>query len=142
MFDFLLIMVDLSPVVKKNLYLMRSKKEGGMSEVIMNESIGGNAGASHLGINFHYHKENGKIAFFGNIQDVPTKIRKNSLYVEGSFSYYIKFGVTKKFYFQESKIDKINYNSKDTREARINLALSAKMYNELYGGYKEEKIAV
>lgn len=134
-------MGNINPIVKNNLKLMRSENECGMNKVIMTESIGGNAGAFHQGINFYYHKETGEIAYFGNLQDVPLKIRENSLYVGGSFLYYIKFGVTKKVYFQESKIDKINYNDDDTKNARINLALTAEFYNELYGGHKEEKVA-
>ena len=134
-------MGGMNPIVKKNLKLMRSNKEGGMAQLISNESIGGNAGASHLGINFYYNKETGEIVYFGNIQHVPAKIVANPLYVEGSFSYYINFGISKKMLFHDSKIDQIHYNVKDTKQARINLALSAKFYNELYGGYKEEKVA-
>ena len=131
----------LNPIVKKNLKLMRSNRGGGMVKSIMTESLGGNAGAFHQGINFYYNKETGEIVYFGNIQDVPSKFINDQLYVEGSFSYYNKFGVSKGMVFGDSKIDRIIYNKKDTKTARINLALTAEIYNELYGGYKERKLA-
>ncbi len=120
---------------------MRSEKRGGMMEVTRKESIGGNAGASHLGINFYYNKETGEIIYFGNIQHVPKYILENELYVGGTFSYYVRLGVIKKVVFSEERIDQIIYNKRDTKSARINLALTAGLYNKLHGGYKEEKIA-
>ncbi|MBU2589626.1 MAG: hypothetical protein KKF52_00990 [Nanoarchaeota archaeon] len=68
-------------IIEKNLELMRSSKKGGMSELLCNESLGGNAGVykncSCAGANFYYDKNTGEIIYFGNIQSVPKDIVNN-----------------------------------------------------------------
>ena len=121
----------LNPIVKKNLKLMRSRQSGGMAG--MSESIGGNAGSNNSAHNFYYNKGNGEIVYFGNIQNVPEKIKKNPQIVEGSFIIKHTIKVTTKIIFSQSKIKRIIFSKQDCELARINFALTAEMYDELVG---------
>ncbi len=68
-------------IVRQNIGLMESDKEGGMRLLFRRESIGGNAGVfegkSCYCANFYYGAQTGKIRYFGNIQEVPTQIVQN-----------------------------------------------------------------
>lgn len=58
---------------------MNSSEKGGMFDLILNESMGGNAGSwnghSCVATNFLYNPYSGKIVYFGNKQDIPDEIR-------------------------------------------------------------------
>jgi len=68
-------------LIDKNLELMISNEPGGMYEVLIGESMGGNAGrfGNYLcaGANFYFNENTGEIIYFGNIQNVPDPIVDN-----------------------------------------------------------------
>ena len=117
---------------------MNNNSPGGMTYLMGMESMGGNAGKEGMGINFYYNKKSGEIIYFGNPQHVPPKIRGNSNNVGGSFLILIKIKVVNKSINWKHKIVKIFYSSEDSKEARINLSLTAGVYNELR--QKKEKL--
>ena len=67
-------------VVSHNLDLMLKKGEGGLPDLISTESMGGNAGHWNghpcVGANFYFNSMDGRIMFFGNIQEVPNSIKE------------------------------------------------------------------
>ena len=104
---------------------MRSNNIGGMTCLINQESIGGNAGSEHLAANFFYDRHDGKIIYFGNRPEVPIEIESNPRNVEGSFLILTSI---RDFRFE---IERIDYNYGETKNARTALALSAKKFNKL-----------
>ena len=116
-------------IVKNNVLKMTNLDHGGMLNLILSESCGGNAGHSGdypcVAANFYYD-ESGKIISFGNFQDVhPDIIRDN---YEGRFRLAFDLGDTWK-----STIIDINFsqNTKELTEKRIRD--SAEDYNSKYG---------
>lgn len=79
---------DLGQIIRKNLEKMNGNKDGDMQPLLITESIGGNAGKYNnipcAGVNFYYDNSDGSIVYFGNVQDVPKKIREN--YKRGTFT--------------------------------------------------------
>jgi hypothetical protein len=65
---------DKDDIIKKNIEKIFSRD---FREVLLYESIGGNAGPGHAGVN-GYADKNGRIICFGNYQDLPDSIRKNN----------------------------------------------------------------
>ena len=113
-------------IVKKNLKLMQKKGRGGMCFTANAESWGKKLkGVNSCWVNFFYDKNTGNIIVFGNAQYIADEIKNNTLNVGGVFI------IDKKM-----KIRKINYFPLDSKRARINLSLSAGLYNEL----REKKI--
>ena len=76
-------MEKLENIIKENLKLMRSQEKGGMKYLLMEESIGGNAGHNRAALNFYFCQKTGKIVYFGNIQNVPKEIKNK--YPNGAF---------------------------------------------------------
>src|SRR3989344_828338 len=62
-------------------------REGEWKEVLGKESIGGNAGPNRSAVNEFIDRETGRIAIFGNVQDLPEEITSNPDYIEASFIY-------------------------------------------------------
>ncbi|MBT3836601.1 hypothetical protein HOD05_00460 [Candidatus Woesearchaeota archaeon] len=124
------------PIVSKNLKLMESVEEGGLQDLVTQESAGGNAGSFQgklcAGANFHFD-ETGLIHEFTND---PSK-----KYFEGRFK--IKTGIPSDMrtvdfdnYREQSnesnKIIRTEYDSPNVpKEAKIMIELSVKLYNEL-----------
>jgi hypothetical protein len=79
--------LERAKVVQENLERMASEEEGGMENLLLNESLGGNAGQFGClpcgGANFRYNAETGRILYFGNSQETPEDIILNS--AEGIF---------------------------------------------------------
>ncbi len=130
---------ELSTVVQKivaeNLHKMRGQEGGEMMALIVNESIGGNAG--HLGLypciaaNFFFDEKTGKIVYFGNIQHVPEHIRQQ--YPEGTFRLAIDW-------MKSGKLCVINrYMRGDcSPKAQQSLEETVRQYNEWYGFVSKE----
>ena len=114
-------------IVDKNIRLMEKPEEGGMMFRLKNESWGGWAG--DIVVNFHYNRNTGKIIYFGNFQDVPRRIRDDPENVEGQFHFSFKKYPGEGF--PKYKIARIKYSEDDTKDARINLSLSAGTFNDL-----------
>lgn len=66
-------------VIRQNLLKMLCMDEGCMPPLLLQESMGGNAGAwlgyTCSAANFHYRSESGLIVYFENSQNVPEQIR-------------------------------------------------------------------
>jgi len=116
-------------IIEKNLGLMISSNEGGMSNLLCNESLGGNAGfyknCSCAGANFFYDKFTGEIIYFGNIQNVPKEIVKR--YPE----YHFRIALD----LWNNKTHIINFKAPrgTTKEAKKTLEETAKEFNKKYG---------
>ncbi len=74
-------MVKIDDVVMQNAALMYSQRPGGMSHVLRDESMGGNAGKygkySCYAANFFYDESNGRLCWFwtGELRQVPSAIQ-------------------------------------------------------------------
>ncbi len=66
-------------LVEKNLRLLESREEGGMTALIGSESMGGNTGymdgAPASALNFACDRQTGEIFYFANIQHIPLCFR-------------------------------------------------------------------
>ena len=104
-------------------------EQGGMHKVISLESIGGNAGFWNkhpcAGANFQYECKTGKIIIFGNIQDIPDKIRKTSEMGTFSIAVNIKIG--------KLRIINTYINQNCIKETKEILEKTVEEYNKRYG---------
>ncbi len=68
-------------------YIVKKFRERSWEKVLMEESIGGNAGSNKAAINAYIEKNTGKIIMFGNFQSLPKEIVSNSDYTSATFLY-------------------------------------------------------
>jgi hypothetical protein len=113
-------------IIQKNLDLMKTE----MLQVIINESMGANAGSVTIegtkypcaGANGYADSDTGEVVAFGNIQDLPDNITKEYQ------PFRLKVMVGKDFY-RIIDIDGINYFGK---QARTVLKKSGGLFNSSY----------
>ena len=120
----------MTTALEHNLELMLSNKRGGMSHLIVTESMGGNAGflgrLPCIAANFYYSQESGEIVYFGNYQDVPISVRES--FQEGLFRMAIDIKQLKLGIFEiHLKIPTVNDYARKTLEE------TAASYNSKYG---------
>jgi len=112
---------------------MNSFSDGGMLDLLSGESMGGNAGRWHkypcVGANFTFDPQTGEIKYFGNYQHVPNKFRINTK------SHIFRLALILSPEIRDIKYRIINYiDPKEVeKKALINLKLSVKKYNQMYG---------
>ncbi|NQU98473.1 hypothetical protein HQ533_03320 [Candidatus Woesearchaeota archaeon] len=114
-------------IVEKNLELMTTRGDGSMVDLMIDESLGGNA---HIwkdypcgGANFRYDPETGEIKCFENLQNVPEEFK-------GFPAHILRIAVNLKgtdnigFYI-------VNYYPEELPiTARVNLEKTVKLYNK------------
>ncbi len=124
-------------IVQHNLKML----EKDILELLRRESMGGNAGAVEIdgkkyscaAANGYANQETGKIAAFGNIQDIDEEVLKNNL----KFTLRVAFGQNRFF-----KIVNFHRNERLGQEALINIEKAIEEYNRenmstlLKGGIK------
>jgi len=121
--------------VKKNLDKMTTPEYGGMLDLLLEESMGGNAGYfkmngriySCVGANFFYDGETGEIKIFTNYQDFEPE--KGVRYAEGLFRLAVNLRNTPGVY----KILERYYHNSPTWEALDNLEMTILIYNREFG---------
>ena len=121
-------------MVRKNLKLMTGKKEGQMSYQLRNESMGGNAGKHQgrpcMGANFWFDDKTGEIKMFTN-DTAPAP------YKEGQFKVVMSFGSNITELLQNPiarkypEIIKTYYSNGASQKAKLTIALSVELYNQL-----------
>tara|TARA_Y100000034_G_scaffold90300_1_gene108760 strand:+ start:769 stop:1233 length:465 start_codon:yes stop_codon:yes gene_type:complete len=118
-------------IVARNLKMMFSSEEGGMWDLLIGESIGGNAGhygdgfesGSCAAANFYFDDESGDIKYFGNWQNVPENIRGH--YPQGTLRCAMSGPLS-------GQIVEPLLNDRVIDGARSNLLSSVDVYNALY----------
>jgi len=108
-------------------------------DVLMNESIGGNAGENRAGINAFADKKTGELIIFGNIQDLPKRITSSPEYEGVTLLYNLGNAFVRALkpdkplipaYFEDVFFDKFNGGMTD--QAKKNLEEAIRRYNEIY----------
>lgn len=123
-------------LIESNLGKMRGNSRSEMVPLLMEESIGGNAG--HCGTypciaaNFFFQPMTGEIVYFGNWQHVPEKIRERT--AEGTFRLAIDWNKSWKL----SVVD-MYVRGSCSGEARRCLEETVREYNGRYGFVIEEE---
>lgn len=67
--------------------IVKKFQEGSWKEVLMDESIGGNAGPNKAGVNAYIEKKTGRIIMFGNFQNLPKEVVSSPDYINITFIY-------------------------------------------------------
>lgn len=133
--------MTISGVVRGNVQLMTSWSSGGMEDCLSNESMGGNAGFYKsrpcMGANFYFDMRTGQIKEFTNkIFVLPPYHSRGSFKVAVSLSGPLS-GRWRQFWSRltgSSRKREIVWSDipRGTSEAaKINLALSVRLYNQL-----------
>ncbi len=120
-------------LVEANLRLMTSNEMGGMPELIIKESRGGNAGTWEVnkkklpctGANFYYDRNTGAIQYFENFQLVPTEIRER--FSHGIFRLAIDFPGSGKYRIVQIHIEEMTPLAKEV------IGMSAIFFNKRHG---------
>ena len=137
-------------IVENNLKLMLSVESGGMQLLISRESMGGNADSWNnypcVAARFNYDSETGEIVYFGNIQDLPKKIRNLNLasglfriainsapYPEYNFLQRIWYNFFSYRVDSDYIIEYIPDDGEISDRAMNNLEKTIESYNNLYG---------
>lgn len=108
---------------------LRFMAKGGFSNMLSNESIGGNAGKNHLAVNFAFDKNTGQIVYLGN--DGVEYEKKG--FKRGAFLYFIDFKT------RDSFIDDIVVRDKSIpKDVLKTLAYSAYQWNMKNASYGSE----
>lgn len=121
-------------IVEENLEKMVEIERGGMHYLLLNESIGGNAGVWNkfpcAGANFLYDEE-GKIEYFGNFPEAIDYLKKGlkeGNYKEGILRVAVDLNDTGKF-----RIIKIFTQPETEESSQKNLIETIRKYNMRYG---------
>ncbi len=120
-------------IVKKNIKLMQSRKRGGFIQLVLTESMGGNAGAygkfPNIGANFFFDPNTGEIIAFGNIQEMSPEVREK--YLGGFFivALLLKDRVKDTKYY----IHEVGFKGKASFKARVTIKEMVREYNLAYG---------
>lgn len=122
--------------VEENLFLMYSKKQGGMINLSLNESIAGTGGNIIYDgrqipcstVNFYFESETGEILYFQNPQWVPEEIKEKG--IEGFF----RLAVDRKTFSQFIVKTRVQDSTPLAKEV---IGLTAQAYN-LAWGYQNE----
>ena len=131
----------IDPIVAKNIQFMTGTQELGMQTVLSDESWGGNADAFVKGTpkplqaaNFYFRHDNGEIVGSSN------KIKYHAKIMQGQFIVELQFGkapktiwerIRYKFSRSYPKIVRSKIPPEASEKAKITLALSVKLYNQL-----------
>ncbi|MEM2955051.1 MAG: hypothetical protein QW625_03840 [Candidatus Nanoarchaeia archaeon] len=117
-------------IVERNLERMTKFGEGCMNSLILDKSMGGNAGRwqehSCVAVNFYYNPESGEIVYFGNYQKVPQEIREK--FLSGIFRIAINMRER-----GEYRIVTIRLGNRLKNQAKKNLEASVEEFNNRYG---------
>lgn len=123
-------------LIESNLGKMRGNSRGEMVLLLMEESIGGNAGHAGqypcIAANFFFNPFTGEIVYFGNWQHVPEKIRENN--AEGTFRLAIDWNKSWKLSVVDTYI-----RGACSDAARCCLEETVQQYNGRYGFVIEEE---
>ena len=125
---------EMTEIVEKNLERMTGHGEGYMRPLVLNESMGGNAGNWQdipcAAANFYYVLETGEIVYFGNCQRVPDEIKEKL--PQGVFRIAVDTKKTGKLRIIGTGLDRITLAAEKTLEA------SVEEFNKRHG-FKIEK---
>ncbi|MBU1136063.1 MAG: hypothetical protein ABIG37_02200 [Nanoarchaeota archaeon] len=117
-------------IIYKNLERMESPEKGGMDELLLTESIGGNAGTfngmSCAGANFCYDPFSGEIVYFANFQNIPLSIMEKVKSKELKEGFFRAALDTCEFNFRIIEI----FAEPETETAKRNLEASVLEYNQ------------
>jgi len=120
----------LREIVERNLEKMKGGETGCMRPLILDESIGGNAGNwqehSCAAANFYYDAKTGEIICFGNCQKVPGEIREK--FLQGTFRIAVDMRKTGRY-----RIIDAGMGSQVQDTARETLEASIEEFNRRYG---------
>jgi len=121
-------------IVHKNIRVMTGRKEGQMIHKLGHESIGGNAGNFEgkpcFGANFWFNNEAGEIIEFTN-DTAPAN------YKEGQFKVVLSYGSNITEFLRNPiarkypEIIQTYYRDGASQQAKLTIALSVELYNQL-----------
>ncbi len=121
-------------VIRENIKMMAGKKEGEMRHLLNDESMGGNVGKHNgkpcIGANFWFDNETGKIVEFTN-DTAPAN------YKEGQFKVVIFLPADMKRFLENPLVRKYPeiietyYRNGASQKAKLTIALSVELYNQL-----------
>jgi len=123
----------MNPIIKQNIKLMTGAGRGHMPSLLMQESMGGNAGKLEANgkrypcsaTNFAFDQNTGEIKCFDNPQNWPMEYRGLP---RGVFRIAIDFPGTAKYHIIEVHIE-----GHSTTEAKEIIDLTVAEYNQVYG---------
>lgn len=114
--------------------ILNKFREGEWRKILMQESIGGNAGFNKAGINAFIEKDTGKIIAFGNIQNLSKEIISNPNYTNVLFTYNFGNSLTnllKKFDLKPEFFEKVSAPGA-SEQALENLKKAVSLFNQEY----------
>lgn len=121
--------------------VLNSFREGKWRKVLMQESIGGNAGFNKAGINAFIEKDTEKIIAFGNSQNLSKDITTNPNYTNALFTYNFGNSLTnllKKFDLKPEFFEKVSAPGA-SEQALNNLKEALSLFNQEYAEEQKQE---